>query len=333
MAAAVASAQKSVYIESFILVDDDTTHYFFKALKEKAGGGVTVKIIVDQVGNFWTKSLDAQKFKDAGAEVLFFNRWFYRNHRKVLIVDESIAFVGGVNIRGKYARWLDLHVRLTGSVVRSLLKSFSRVYQLAEGTDPRIIGLEKLRLPKTRNALRKTKSWLIAHFPFRGTSALRDYYEKKCREAKETITIVTPYFVPHRWLTRALNTAIKRGVRVDVLMPYKTDLPVLTAANWIFADELSDGLHFYFLPEMNHAKVLLVDNREGLIGSNNIDARSFDVNLEASVVFQRKDMVGDLRKIVERWKISARPYNEAVKDWPWYYSILRFFIKLVQPIL
>jgi len=321
----IKEAKHSIYLESFILTDDSSTHNFFEVLKEKARQGVMVKIIIDRVGNLWLGSINRKEFEEAGAEMLFFNRWFYHSHRKILVIDESVAYIGGVNVGGAYANWLDLHVRLTGKLARSLSKSFSRVYGIAGGQDPAILNIRKQRkLPKARTGLYKAKSWLIEHWPIKGKSALRYYYKKKCAEAKKSITIVTPYFIPHRWLIRSLRAAANRGVKIDVF--------IANIAHRVFADSLKGILTIYFIPEMNHAKVLLIDNRDGLVGSNNIDAQSFDFNLEASISFRRKDMVGDLRTILERWKKLAVPFNPHALL-RWYYYFLGFFIRIIQPIL
>ncbi len=328
----IREAKHCIYLESFILTDDSSTHIFFEVLKERARQGVRVKIIIDRVGDLWFGSINRKEFEEAGAEVLFFNRWLYRSHRKILIIDELVSYIGGVNVRGEYADWLDLHIRLTGRLVRSLLRSFSRVYSIAGGRDAVILNLRKRKLPKARAGLYKAKSWFIENWPVKGKSVLRYYYKKKCAEARKSITIVTPYFVPHRWLIRSLRAAASRGVKIEVIVPEKTDMFIANIAHRVFADSLKDILTTLFIPEMNHAKVLLIDDREGLVGSNNIDAQSFDFNLEASISFKRKDMVGDLRTILQHWKKSAVPFSPSA-PMRWYYYFLGFFIRIIQPIL
>mgnify|MGYP001604884462 CR=1 FL=1 len=333
MLEAVSGAQKFIYLESFILADDEQTHRFFEALREKAVAGVRVKIIADRVGNFGFKSLDKKAFERAGAEVLTFTRWLYRNHRKVLVVDGETAFIGGVNISRAYADWIDLHVRLTGELVAPILRSFARVYELAGGKDPEVLSLRREPLPKVRKALYERKERFIAHWPFRGTTALRGYYRKAIAGARSRVTIVTPYFIPHRWLIRSLATAMARGVAVEVILPQYSADRLTNMANHAFARELHPRITFFFTPTMIHAKVLMVDDREGLIGSNNIDAQSFDFNLEASVVLRERGVVGDLRRIVADWKASALTLDAAIGPARWYDRIAGWFIRPLQPIL
>ena len=205
---------------------------------------------------------------------------------------------------------------------------------MAGGKDPAVLSIRKSRkFFKPRLALYKAKIWLLENWPFKGKSRVRAYYRKKCREAKQKITIVTPYFVPRRWLVKLLREAAHRGVKVEVIIPAETDIRIVNFAQRVFARDLADFIDFFFIPEMNHAKVLLIDDREGLIGSNNIDAQSFDLNLEASIVFRRKDMVGNLRHILERWKKMALPFEKVDRYNKWHHKILGFFINLLKPIL
>lgn len=324
MMEAIKGAQNSIYLESFILTDDKLTHEFFEILKNKARAGVKVKIILDFIGQLWWGAINKNKLRHAGAEVLFFKRLFYRTHRKILVIDEKVAFIGGVNVGGQYAKWLDLHLKIEGTLAKKIAKSFGRIYKLAGGKDASVTSFKTPKATKTRRALYKAKSWLLEHLPIKGKWLLKKYYLNKLKSARESVTIVTPYFVPHRWLMNALKKAAHRGVRVEIILPTKTDIWLANVANWSFAKILSDSIKFLFLPEMVHAKVLLVDNKEGLVGSNNIDAQSFDLNLEASLIFKRKDMVMDLRRIVERWKKSAIPLEAANKPWRWYHKLFAF---------
>lgn len=328
-------AKKSIYIESFILTEDPITKDFFEVLKQKAREGLKVKIVIDRMADVWYGSVNKEEFKNSGAELLFFNRWwFYRTHRKILIIDEEVAFLGGVNVSGQYAKWLDLHLRVTGILAKNLLHSFIRVYELSGGKDKAVIGLKKTKKTfKAHAAIYKAKTWIIERWPLKGKSELKKYYLKKIREAQSKIFFVTPYFFPHRWLLKALREAAKRGVKIEVIVPEHTDIWLTNIAHRVFVKSLRNIINFFFIHEMIHAKVLLIDEQEGLVGSNNIDAQSFDFNLEAAVVFNRKDMVGDLKKILQRWKSEATPGERINHYNRWYHKFFGLFIKFFQPIL
>lgn len=332
---AVLGAEKYIYLESYIFFEDSLTKNLFQALKDRARAGIKVKIVADQVGSFWISFLSLAEYADAGIEILFFRRFFSRNHRKVLIIDDKIAFIGGVNIHGKYAKWFDLHLSLSDKFfIKNLLNSFVKIYQLSGGTDSSVIdNFKKRKINNRRLALYKTKIFLIEHWPFRMRSVLKKYYKKKIAESERSIIIVTPYFIPHQWFIGAIGEAVKRGVRVEVILPMKTDMLIADLANWISAEELSGRINFLFLSEMNHAKILLVDDKEGMIGSNNIDARSFDLNLETGIIFRRNDMIVSLKEILKEWRESAVPYGKLPLWRPWYYKLVKFFIKLISPSL
>ncbi|MEK7066356.1 MAG: phospholipase D-like domain-containing protein, partial [Patescibacteria group bacterium] len=139
---------------------------------------------------------------------------------------------------------------------------------------------------------------------------------------------------PHNWLMKALSTAVARGVSVEIIMPAKTDLSFINFANHLFAETMhKSGIKFYLTKDMIHAKVLLVDDVVGLVGSNNIDALSFDWNAEASVSFEQEEMVADLKIITEMWKKDSIPLAHSHLKKPFYYKFLAFIVRLIQPIL
>jgi cardiolipin synthase len=327
---AIKQASKSIYWEIYILEDDTSAEYnFFQALIDKARSGVKVRIVLDGFGSIGLNSDTVEKLRQAGGEVLFFNSWFRRIHRKVLIIDENQAFVGGVNVGQKYIKWLDLHIRLTGKkIVRSLLKSFSRSYFYCGGTDSYLLSL------RAESNVRKTNIWLLENFPWMGKLMLRPYYKEQIALAKKRVVLVTPYFVPHRWLIHALQMAQARGVSVEVIIPQNTDVGLIKFANHVFVSSLNkSGIKFYMTKDMIHAKAILVDDRVGLVGSNNIDSLSFDINAEAGISFERKEMVRDLKNIIDIWKGDSTLFKHNGEYEGWYYKIIEKFVRLIQPIL
>ncbi len=337
MLKAIKGAKKSIYWESYILSDDTDTHNFFGALKQKAVAGVRVKIIVDSLGSFWLSSEAIQKLKDSGAEVLFYNRllpwwnpyrlkhwWFNRNHKKMLIVDEEVAFVGGVNVAKRSSNWLDLHVELRGVIVRYIIRSFAASYELCGGKD-------KI---KYRGVLSKSKIKIFHHSPLTDKEVLRKYYKISCLNAKKSIVIATPYFVPPAWLMRCLRGAVRRGVRVELIIPKKTDYWLATLANYTLISLIyRPGMNFFLTESMIHAKAFLVDGKEGLIGSQNIDAFSFDYNLESGIMFQRKDMVKDLKEIFDGWKKDSEEMVFQKEGRKWYWRLGEAIFLALRPYL
>jgi cardiolipin synthase len=342
MREAIRGAKKSIYWEIYIFYDDAPTHRFLDLLKEKAREGVKIKIILDSLGSFQFFGNLQRDLKSHSIELLYFHRllpwwnphrfrrwWLLRTHRKMLIVDGAIGFVGGVNIGRKYQKWQDLHLRIEGSIVRRFIKSFSRSYRICGGRD-RLYFLPK----KNEKFSEKMNVLFLEHWPVGGRSFLKKFYKEKIANASKSIIFATPYFIPHAWLMRALKKAIQRGINVQVILPQKTDIWLFDLANSVFMESgYRNGIKFFLLPEMIHAKALLVDEREGVVGSNNIDALSFDWNLEAGVAFGDPQMIADLRNILDNWKKNSIVYQEPEGGRKWYHGIVVWFIKLMQPLL
>lgn len=299
---AMASAERSIYLEMYTFLDDTlATHNFLQLLKDKAQAGIEVVMIADAFGSSSLRSGAADELRAAGVEFIFFSHLFRRTHRKILIIDNQIAFIGGVNIIEETRNWLDLQIKLQGSIIRPILKSFAYAYEMAGGKKESILRYSHLPL------VQKIKSWITDNLA--GTPSrylLSDYYKKKIVEAKHSIIIVTPYLLPPRWFLALLDDACRRGVRVEMLIPNDTDVKPLNKINYLDACRLAAlGVKFYLLPMMNHAKIMLIDGEEGVIGSQNMDVLSFNWNIEVGVFFRQKKLVNDLEKIIYHWKAGA----------------------------
>jgi len=330
------AARHSIYWEIHILRNDTPAYRFFDVIKEKARAGIKVKIIIDAVGSFNLNAVSRQALQKAGAEVLVFKYLLHRIHKKVLIIDERTAFLGGVNVGRNYKKWLDLNIMLHGSVVRKILKSFSRSYRLCKGRDSHLLSFyQERKILKVRRKIRAAKHRIIDHAPIlKKKRALREYYKKQIMQARARVIIVTPYFIPGRWLIDSLKTACRQGVQVDVIIPQQADIGIMRWANRFFAYRLQKhGVNFYLTREMIHAKAFLVDGKEGLVGSNNIDAQSFDFNSEISLVFRRRDMINDLKRIMERWRRQAVPLRNMKNGVSWYEKPAAWLIHFFQPLL
>ncbi|HRY62267.1 MAG TPA: phosphatidylserine/phosphatidylglycerophosphate/cardiolipin synthase family protein [Candidatus Paceibacterota bacterium] len=329
---AIKGATESIYWESYIF-SNDTSHYlnFFKLLRDKASVGVHVVIVLDGFGSLWFSMNEEllSELKRHGVEVLFWNDWFHRIHKKILIIDEEVAFLGGVNIAHSFKKWQDLHIKISGKkIVKSIVRSFANSYYYGGGRDGRLVSLK--RGWKTM----KAEIWLLDHFPNAGKFLLKRYYTEKISLATERVTIVTPYFAPKKWLTDLLKKTVERGVEVEVLIPRSGDLRVARISNNIFASHLSQyGIKFYLMNHMNHAKALVVDNRVGLLGSNNIDSQSFDFNIEASLSFEKEEMVNDLRRIVDGWKKDSVLFENGKHNHKWYYRPLEIIFSFIAQII
>lgn len=293
----IASAKKSIYLEMYIFQNDTAGYDFLSELEKKAREGVRVIVILDAFGSYSLPSSVIGRLRKAGAEVLFASFWFRRLHRKVLIIDDTTAFVGGVNISNRYARWKDLQVRIQGKTVHSLIRSFARMYYECGGKNPIFQNTEQ------RRVLIRARLWFIEHGIGGKRYSLRKHYEKHIDEAERSVTLVTPYLVPHRWLIARLHQAILRGVQVEIVAPDHTDHKTIDRINYYYLGLFVKlGATCRLSREMNHAKAMLVDEKVGTVGSHNLDSLSFNWNAEAGVFFDNPGMVRELHRILEIWK-------------------------------
>lgn len=321
---AINQAQQSVYIEMYIFLGDtQQTHDFFGKLKEKALAGMEVVLVLDAYGSSELQNTTIQDLRAAGVELLFFSRWLRRTHRKLAIIDNKIAFIGGVNIENKIRNWQDLHLRLGGKIIKPLLRSFAYTYQQCGGKNNNILRNSQLPLVK------KIKSWVIDTWEIGDKRyRLNNYYLAKLTEATTSIKIVTPYLLPPRWVMKALDDAVVRGVKVEIIIPSNTDIKSLNNINYFNACRLAVvGVKFYFTPQMNHAKVMLIDDREALVGSQNLDILSFGVNAEIGVFFQQKHAVASLGRIIDKWQHESMQPDLSFKRLSLSQRLLMFIFK------
>lgn len=316
-------AQTSIYIEMYIFLDDtNKTHNFLGTLEKKARSGLDVVVIVDSYGSSNLRSESINQLKESGVEFIFFSRWFKRTHRKLIIIDEDIAFLGGVNIYKKISNWHDLQIKLKGKVVKPLLRSFAKSYERCGGKNKSVIRFSRTTVVK------KIKAWILDSGDYAdGQSSFKNYYQKKITNATNSIDILTPYLLPPRWLLVALDNAVKRGVVVSIIIPKNTDVKILNRINYINACRLASvGVRFYFYKEMNHGKAMIIDNQEAVVGSQNLDFLSFGPNLEIGIFFSQKKEVEKLSMIFKRWQEKS---DKMVLD----FEKLNFFNRIIAFIL
>ncbi len=328
MLEAISEAKKSVYLEMYIFADDTRGYDFFDTLKAKAKEGISVKVIIDTVGSIGLKSQAIADIRESGVELLFFSHWLSRTHKKILVVDEEIAFVGGVNIHNRSKKWNDLQIRLEGSIVKSILRSFARTYGMCGGKDRYVLGFKT-----SKDIFNKTKLWIFEHWHDSHKALIKKYYKGIIRRAENNITIMTPYFAPQRWFIGSLHQAVMKGVTVHVLLPEHTDYWIMDRVNYFYMYRLHKlGVVFYLCNKMNHAKAMLIDDKEGLVGSHNIDPFSFKYNIEAGIFFQEKDMVLELKDIIEQWKKDFYVFDPSNKKPKWFDYLISPLIRILRTI-
>lgn len=317
----IKSAQESIYLEMYIF-NNDTELDFISLLKDKAKSGLKVKIILDSFGSSALSRESINKLIDSGVEIFFLSHFIHRMHKKILIIDEKIAFLGGVNIHNDAVNWRDLAVMIKGPLVNYIVRLFAKDYKYAGGVDVSLISkIKKIKISS------KIEGWVFEHFPAMNKFRLKKIYKENFLRAKKEIILVTPYFVPKRFLVGLFHQTILRGVKVTILVPENTEYNILNKANYFYmARCVKLGVEFCLLPKMNHAKVLLIDGKEAMVGSQNLDFLSFNLNSEVGVWFQDKDSVLEIKEIVEKWQSESKIFK------PQDYR-LGFFDRIIAHIL
>ncbi len=318
MLASVSTARRSVLLESYIFADDEIGRRFAEALIERAQAGVIVRLHLDAAGSlFWASHELISTLRRNGVAVRWFHRWSWRhpwrynrrNHRKLLVVDQSWAYVGGFNIhrensREVYgdARWRDTHVGFGGALAGQAMELFGRFWR----------GRKRPRLLPTRDG----GSVLLSNFSRGGRRYMNGTFADMVSHARRSIYLTTPYFVPDRRTQRLLCEAAQRGVDVRVLVPRKHDMRLAQwAAHAAYEALLDKGVRiFEYLPRLLHSKTTVVDGEYATIGTSNIDYRSFFLNYELNLFTHdpwlceqlRSVFLEDLREsdeiLLQQWK-------------------------------
>ncbi|HAZ28581.1 MAG TPA: hypothetical protein DCY48_02270 [Candidatus Magasanikbacteria bacterium] len=308
---ALQGAKISIYWELYIFVDDHAGVRFFDLLEQKSRGGVCVKLIVDSFGSFWLSQKRIQSLRASGVDIRFFSprrkiyrgirQLFTRTHRKILVVDERIGFIGGVNIQKSMEDWDDMHIRIMGKPVRSLLRSFAKSYLLCGGKRRMVRHLLAYRFRIKQRQKREAVEFIfdVGGVPF---SRAKKRYTDALLKARERVILFSPYYFPDKQFLRALWKARKRGVRVDLLIPFRTDIKIATYVAYSYFSFMKKiGVRVHLLQHMMHGKGVVVDDEWAMIGSSNLDTQSFFHNYEANIKISDKRIVRNIKMKALSW--------------------------------
>ena len=309
---AILGAQASVNMEAYILLPGRAADMIVDALVDRANAGIEVRLVLDAIGSALLLGRTLARLRDAGCRLNFYQpiRWYRlhrlnnRTHRELLVIDGRVAFTGGAGVadwwylphRGR-PTWRDTMTRIEGPVVASLQAVFAENWLECCGeilTDPR----HWPRLEPAGNA----DAMIVKSSPSDRATVSRVVYQMLIEGAVASIDINTPYFLPDRALRRALMRAAARGIRVRVVVPGRfTDQHLVRlASRRLYRDLLRAGVRiFEYRPAMTHVKALMVDGVWALVGTTNVDNRSFEHNDEVNVAFREAEVATRLQRDFE----------------------------------
>lgn len=351
MLAAIAGARDHIHMESYIFEADEVGKEFAQALAARRKAGVEVRLVYDSVGSLGTPKEFFKDMTDQGIEVIEFNpvtagkvltqglALQRRNHRKLTVVDGRVAFLGGINISGVYTPgglraqrggiggsagegegkpfderpWRDTQVRIEGPVVDDFQRSFLKIWARLK-REP--VSADKRYFPQLSNVGPQVVRALEGS-PDDGANALYVALISAIESAESEVRITMAYFVPHQQLLAALVQAAQRGVKVQLLLPSRTDnWMVLAAGRSYYEDMLEAGVKIY---ERNsrllHSKTATVDGVWSTVGSTNLDWRSLVYNDEINAVVLGSEFAAQMDASFERdLKDSAEITREAWRN-------------------
>jgi cardiolipin synthase len=307
MLAAIAAARESVWLSTYIFQTDAVGREFVAALAAAVRRGVSVRALVDGIGEWYDWPHVVPLLRRAGVPAARFLpprllppnlSLNCRNHRKILIADGQIAFIGGMNLGGREVggstglRMTDIHFRLRGPVVTQLAAAFAEDWEFASA--------EQLPLPPAPGALGESICRVITGGPDQDVDTLLLILLSALASAQHHVQIMTPYFIPPLELVAALEATALRGVTVSVVLPRRSNLRYIDWAtlHWIPA-LVARGVRVHLQqPPFSHAKLLVVDGRYAHIGSVNVDTRSLRLNFEIAVEVYDERFCGGLAAFI-----------------------------------
>lgn len=339
-------AQKHIHIQYYIFLDDEIGCKTRDLLERKAAEGVEVRLIYDDVGSWKAKRGFFKEMQEKGIEVQPFlkvafkfltSRVNYRNHRKIVVIDGKVGFVGGMNVADRYIKgvksgvWRDSHIKIEGKAVAGLQTSFlidwysSRKEFLA--SDTYYPFLEN----KGNNLMQLVTSGPVGQFKDIHLGILQ-----AISNAKDCLYIQTPYFVPTDSLLLAIQMASMRGVDVRLMLPRSSDTTFVHIASMSYlADILNAKVRvFFFEAGFLHSKLMIIDNSLTITGSANMDVRSFEHNFEIDAFIYNEETCSRAKEIFFRdmeqsTLLSVEEWNKRSRFEKFKESVMRLFSPLL----
>jgi len=314
----IESAKKYLAIEFYIIHDDEIGKEFKQRLIAKAKEGVRVCLAYDSFGCHTLPESYVEELRSAGIAVRPFktttgprNRFQlnFRNHRKIVVVDGRLAFIGGLNVgdeylgKGPLGPWRDTHLRLEGPAVLNIQLAWAQDWHFAGGN---VTGLDWTPTPSVDGDMTAVG---LAMGPADQIDTYNAHAVNAINAARDRIWIASPYFVPDAPVIRALQLAALRGVDVRVIIPETADSRLVQLAAFAFFERLADtGVKFLFHnPGFMHQKVILVDDDFASVGTANFDNRSFRLNFEIVAAVPDRGFAADVERMLENDLKQCRP--------------------------
>lgn len=316
----ISNAKDHIHIQYYIFKLDNLGQRIYEVLKKKAKQGVKVRILYDEMGSRGLRKRHFKELLELGGEVeIFFPsilplinpRLNFRNHRKIVVIDGRIGYIGGFNVgdeylglNKKFGYWRDTHLRIEGSSVHPLQTRF--ILDWNQASENKIDYSERYfpAIPKKGDVAMQ----IISSGPDTDWPNIKNAYLKLLMEAKRYIYIQTPYFIPDNSFLNAIEVACLSGIDVRIMIPNKPDHMFVYWATYSYIGELLQaGARVYIYDKgFIHAKMIVIDDEASSVGTANIDVRSFKLNFEVNAFIYDRQVSHELAEIFEKDILDSR---------------------------
>lgn len=347
----IRNAKSSVHLEYFNFRNDSIANLLFDILAEKASQGVEVRALFDSFGNNSNnqplRKHHVENIRARGIELYeydpmyrfpYINHIFGRDHRKIVVIDGKKAYTGGMNVADYYIKgteqvgsWRDMHCHITGSEVNTLQDIFLRIWNRTTNQN---IGGEKYYQATSEGDM---MVGIINREPHVTPKIIRTFYNNAINLAQDSIKLVNPYLTLNHKLKKAIKNAVKRGVKVEIMVGEKSDIPLTPDCVFYNVHKLMKaGCDIYiYRPGFHHTKIIMVDGRFCTVGSSNLDSRSLRCDFEENAVIIDKRITKQLSDMFDRDKADSFILTE--EKWkefrtPWK-RFVGWFAHLLTPFL
>lgn len=340
-------AKHHIHVEYYIFNSDTIGKKFMGILCAKAKEGLEVRLSYDYVASNLSNGA-INKMKSCGIEVYPFmpvrfpnltRRLNYRNHRKIVVIDGHIGYLGGVNVCDEYVNptkkgvyWRDTHLRVYGNAVKSIQTHFILNWNFVSESE---LEIKDAYFPKVNIPSGKAVQ-IAASGPDSDWPNIMEAFFTAINAAEKYIYITTPYFIPNEEIITALKTASRSGVEVKLLIPRDGDSFVTQSATDSYIEDLLEsGIQVnHYCKGMIHAKTMVIDDELSMIGTSNMDYRSFEINFEITAMIYSKEIAKEMLAVFKTDIAECEPVN--LEDWrkrPAYKKWVESFCRLCAPLL
>ena len=361
---AIRQAKSSIHLEYFNFRNDSIASLLFDILREKRKEGVEVRAMFDGFGNDSNnqplKKYHLEALRKDSIDIVEYspirfpwdNHNFGRDHRKIVVIDGQIAYTGGMNVADYYIKgteqvgeWRDMHCRIEGDAVNELQAIFMRIWNRTTGQN--VSGMKYYRggtltkfsdlKPDTTYTKGRKMVGIINREPHVTPKIMRTFYINAINQAQDSIHIINPYFTLIPSVTRALTRAIRRGVKVEIMLSSKSDIPLTPDCALYQARKLQKrGARVWlYKPGFHHSKIMMVDGRYCTVGSTNLDARSLKCDFEENAVIVDKATTRELDDMF--WRDKQKSFEMTDETWDEFRTgwqkFRGWFAHLLQPFL